>query len=249
MSDRDYKRTEPFVPEKDERIGHSEQPKAPAGKPVYRETAPDKVKPPAGVGFLWKMLVLVLLLGIAGLGWLVFQQEQRQLILRQQFDDLQNRLSSTDESLSQSGAALSMKIKEHEQQLKEHFAEIDKLWAARNVNKKAIADLESADVSLKKQLSAVSDQAKKAESAVTSASQAALAVRAELEEVEGLADGTLSRLEAMEKALKQWQVEMNSRVAGNEEAIRAIDSFRRQTNGELQQLKQQLRDAGLAPAG
>lgn len=249
MSDRDYKRTEPLVPEQDERIGHSEQPQAPVGKTLYREADSDNVKPSGGVGFLWKMLMLVLLLGIAGLGWLVYQQEQRQLILRQQFDDLQNQLSSTDESLSQSGAALSMKLKEHERQLKEHFAEIDKLWAARNANKKAIADLEGAGASLKKQLSAVSDQAKKAEGAVANASQAALAVRAELEEIEGLADGTLSRVEAMENALKQWQVEMNRRVSGNEEAIRAIDSFRRHTNGELQQLKQQLRDAGLAPAG
>ncbi len=249
MSDKDFNKTEPFVPGKDERIGHRETPKPASPKATYA-AAPQSGEPQsASVGVLWKMLVVILLLGIGGLGWLVYQQEQRQAALQGQFDDLQYRLSSTDESLSQSGATIGMKLQDHDKTLKKHFSEIDKLWAARNVNKKGIDTANKERESLKKQLASVGSQAKKAERNVASASQAALAVRAELEEVETLSDATLSRLDAMERSLKQWQIEMNKRVAGNEEAINAIDSFRRQTNREIQQIRQQLRPQSATSGG
>lgn len=246
MSNKDFTKTEPFVPGKDERIGHGELPKT-AARPRSKE--PSDNSKPAAAGGVWKMLVIILLLAVAALSWTIYQQQRQQALLREQFDDLQYRISSTDESLSQSGAALSMKLKEHEKELKEHFSEIDKLWAARNVNKKAIADAENNISALKKQITSAATQAKKAEQSAASASQAALAVRAELEEAANLSDSTLARLEDMERAIKQWQVEMNKRVAGNEEAIRAIDSFRRRTNTEIQQLRQHLRSTGIIPSG
>lgn len=250
MSDKEIKHAEPFVPGRDERIGHREPAEVGAQKPAFTPDAASAhgSNGSSGAG-LWKMLTVTLLLGMVGMGGVIYQQEQRQeqrqAHLRKQFDDLQYRISSTDESLSQSGATLSMKLREHEKELKKHFSEIDKLWAARNANKKDIDEAGSGRAELKKQITAVAGQAEKAEQDVAGAKQSALAVRAEMEELQTFSDTILSRLDGMEHSLKQWQIEMNGRVAGNEEAIRAIDSFRRQTNQEIQRLKQRV----VAPAG
>src|SRR5690606_12569070 len=126
---------EPFVPERDGRIGN------PAGSAQTGKAQPQIKEPPparqkAGRnGSSMSKTIVVLLFMISAL-LLVMTLLQRNSInsLQQQFDDLQAKIDSTDESLNQSGTTLSLRIQQqgetlkgHESKLSEHFSEIDKL--------------------------------------------------------------------------------------------------------------------------
>ena len=50
----------------------------------------------------------------------------------------------------------------------------------------------------------------------------------------------MDQLNSLEKSLKTSQQDLNTRVASNEDAINAIDAYRRQVNRDIQQIKQQL---------
>ena len=59
--------------------------------------------------------------------------------LQQRFEALESRLSSTDESVTQSGAAMQLKISKQADELKKHWSEIRKLWGVTNdINKAKI---------------------------------------------------------------------------------------------------------------
>ena len=61
--------------------------------------------------------------------------------LQSRFELLESRLSSTDESVTQSGAAMQVNISKHSDELKKHWSEIRKLWGVTNdINKTKISD-------------------------------------------------------------------------------------------------------------
>lgn len=235
---------EPIVPERGERIGKRDAPQSRTPPPKQKSPAPSGKSPS---GAFVKSLLFVILIAYGGLGFVVYQQNLRLAGLSQQFNELQGKISSTDESLSQSGAALSVRIKDlgetlkaHEQKLELHFSEIDKLWAARNSNKKAVEDSEKAVDALKKELASTK---KSLDSAIAEARQAKTAVlgsQAEVAEVADRINGILAQVQQSEKAMKQWQVKTNDRLGNTEEAIRAIDAFRISVNQQLLALKAQI---------
>ena len=109
MTDKDFGKFDPIVPERDERIGrgNSNIPRQPT-KP--RNSIPDAPQSKGGGGALWKVLVLILVLGLGGLGYFFVQQTEHLDQLQSRFDDLEAKIVSTDESLNQSGTSLGIKL-------------------------------------------------------------------------------------------------------------------------------------------
>ena len=109
----------PIIAEREDMIGR------PNSGPVSARKS-DRVKDAAsGLSGGWKFLIWVALLGLtgaAGLGWLEYQHlfEKHQSLL-QRFDALESRLSSTDESVTQSGAALQVKISRQGDDIAKHW--------------------------------------------------------------------------------------------------------------------------------
>ena len=257
MSDRDFNRFDPIVPTSDDRIGRSD------GRERSQENVrPKREKPPVkprlsggGVGAFWKFLLLVLLLGLAGLGYLLYEQTQRFDVLQTRFNELEAKIDSTDESLSQSGAALSIKVKEHQKTLDEQWSEIKKLWAvAYDKNRKtieeqgkslvsqdkAIKGLEASMAARKKEIQSLDSKAVNASASAETAASSALAAKLEVNDMVTQVQDMADQLNRVEKSLKDSQQNLNARVAGNEEAVRAIDAYRLQINRDLQSIKQQM---------
>lgn len=251
MSDRDYNRFDPIVPTSDDRIGRGEarERTSESNQRPAREKAPAKPRSSGGgAGALWKFLVLVLAVGLGGLGYFFVEQTRRFEVLQTRFNDLEAKIASTDESLSQSGAALSIKIKDQQKSLDEHWSEIKKLWGvAYDKNRKAIEEqdktlkgLQASMAARKKEIDALGGKLDKAGKSVETAASSALAVKLEVNDMVGQVQDMADRMNRLEKTLKDSQQNMNSRIAGNEEAIRAIDAYRLQINRDLQLIKQQL---------
>jgi chromosome segregation ATPase len=243
---------EPFVPERDGRIGN------PAGgaqtgkaQPQIKEPPPARQKAGRNGSSMSKTIVVLLFIISALLLVMTFLQRNSINSLQQQFDDLQAKIDSTDESLSQSGTTLSLRIQQqgetlkgHESKLSEHFSEIDKLWAARKKINTSIGGVETQLEVLEKQLggfdkkiSEGTQAAKQAETNLAALRKEVLALKLAMDNLESRSDNATAKVSEVERSIKQWQSKTDQRLASLEEAIRAIDSFRRQMNNDMLNLR------------
>ncbi|WP_297188908.1 hypothetical protein [uncultured Porticoccus sp.] len=257
MTDRDFKRFDPIVPESDDRIGRSSGGTVDDGRRrAAKRPPPSDSRGGGSIGGVWKFLVLVLVLGLAGMGYLLVQEKARLAQLQSRFDELEAKIVSTDESLNQSGATLGMKIREHSETLDKHWSEIRKLWGVsydtnrKNIESqgatlaaqdKTIKGLQSSAAARKQEIAALAAKVDKAGQSVETAASSAMAAKLEVNDLASQLQEITARLNAVDKTAK----DSSARTAANEEAIRAIDAYRLQVNRDLQLIKQQLG----APAG
>lgn len=249
MSDKDFNNLDPIVPERDEMAAGRNGGKGKKGPPPSR---PKKTASAggsgAGAGAGWKVLVMLLLLGLAALAYYSWRQSLVLADLNERFSLLAERIESTDESLSESGAALSVKIRDHDEALEKHWAEIKKLWGVSyDTNRKAIAANEKAIEGQARELKKTGDslaflkaEVEKARDTIAAVRSDSLAVNAEMEQVRGQLSELSTGLDRLERSLKEAERNLGGRVSENEEAIKAIDSYRQQINQQMNQLRQRL---------
>ncbi len=249
MSAKGTGRSGPFVAERGDRLDTHEKLDE---KPDYQQRTgrKDDSSAPGGGGTSGgvKLMITVLLLALLGLGGFAWQQSKAQAALVARFDELAAKIEFTDESLNQSGTALSVQLKGQAEQLEKHWSEIKKLWVVSNErNRQAISDLqtttEKQEQAAKKLEQSVAAQKVKVEQAlakVSDVSSGSLALTAQLEELQNRLQAGLNKIVALEKSSQQLQATLQSRVANNEEAIRSIDAFRRQTNQQLEEIRRSI---------
>lgn len=247
-----------IVPEQDERIGARGAAKS--GRPARPKPAPAAPGPRGGsaAGGVWKTLLIALLLVACATGWFGWRQHQQLTALQNNFDELNQRLASTDDSLSKSGDALLLKIKDQRDTLEKHWSEIRKLWGVSNdrnkkqiskneqavaANKGRIAGLEKATANLAR----FSKQQEQNSKKIADINSTALTVSAEIEDLQQRLQDAATLLSSMQQSFKRWQKEVNGRLSESDEAIESIDAYRRQINRELLQLRSQLSGGSGAP--
>ncbi|MBL4868036.1 MAG: hypothetical protein JKY67_16835 [Pseudomonadales bacterium] len=165
---------------------------------------------------------------------------------------LENRLSSTDKSINQTGDKTS-------ETLALLDSEIRKLWTIANKrNKGAIGENKKTTVALDKALAKVkktADLAKNQLVQVKESNTLILATNkdlantilslnstiAELEAQLGMQDSKLITLQQDLNKVAQ-QANLSDEVQSNAQAIQAIDAYRRQTNSSIEQLNQDIRN-------
>jgi len=192
--------------------------------------------------------------GVAGyFGWQLMQSQKHLVDAQARITDLENRLNITSDESSQSLTQVDAKLKWAD-------SEIRKLWGVSNdINRKAIAANTENINGLTKDLAAVKKTANDAKTAsadlqkqVSASKSAVDSSVAKLDSaVNGLAEQR-KRLQDLTEQLDRTEAQLASlraleqKVRTNEEAIAAIDAYRRTLNRDLLQIKQQL---GLVPAG
>jgi chromosome segregation ATPase len=250
MNDERFEKFEPLYAEPDDRSsGRS------AG-------ARPSARPRRGGGAGGRLLALVALLAAAGLGWFSWQQQQGLEALDRQFTELRARLDSTGETLSESGASLASRLEAQDAQLDTHWSEIKKLWGVANdrnrsaieQQNKALAGLEAELKRLEQDLKGARASAREAaEAAAAAKSQVAglaagidalkrerLADSAALEELQGQVRQARTGVGALEGQVRELRDSVARSGAENRKALASIDTFRRETNLQLQALREQL---------
>ena len=236
-----------IVPERDEARA---RPKS--NRPT---TAKARTKPPqkttGGSSVLVGLLCIMVAL-VSGAAAYLYLQTQT---LSEQRDDLDSRvkvleqkLSVTDESLSESGAAIQSILRGHSEDLETQMSEIRKLWGvAYDTNRTNIETLEKTTATQTASVNALRDSVTKFEpvadgfdslkSRLEATANQSLALSAGFDEAEGqlreLTD-TMTDLKADISAQKGIS-------ADHSEAIEAIDQYRVQINQRLIQLENQIR--------
>ena len=223
----------PIVAEREDMIGRPNSGPASARKS-------DRVKDAAsGLSGGWKFLIWVALLGLigsAGLGWLEYQHlvEKHQSLL-QRFDALESRLSSTDESVTQSGAALQIKISRQGDDIAKHWSEIKKLWGVTNDINKGKIDKNRADVAfLSSQLTPLKASVKKDSKIIDSLGESYLGFNADLDAANENLRTYVDSLNSVQKSLATAKAQ----IKNNAEAVESMEAFRRQINQKIYVLEQ-----------
>lgn len=206
------------------------------------------------------LIPLALLLALTGLGlaavsyWQLLIAQQQVSLAEKRIASLEGRLQLSDSESTQSVTVLQASLRETKDSLELAHNEIRKLWDTRNVNKKAIAANERQLVALQKTADSASASANAAKKLAEEQQKASRTLSSNLalqaEQLALFSDQSTAQqrnvtqmmeLSAkLEADLKQLRTQLNTRVKSNEEAIQAIDGFRRQVNREILEMKQRL---------
>lgn len=205
------------------------------------------------------LAIFALLLALAGVGiggyfgWQLIETRAQLVASDARIADLENRLSMSSDESSQSLTQVDAKLKWAD-------SEIRKLWGVSNdVNRKAIAANGEKIAGLTKDLATVKKTADEAKATVAglppqiAASKTAMdASVAKIESALGGLTEQRKRIQDLTEQLDRTEAQLanlralEAKVRTNEEAIAAIDAYRRSLNRDILQIKQQL---GLTPAG
>jgi chromosome segregation ATPase len=192
-----------------------------------------------------RIIIILSFLGLIAVGifgWMKYQallQKHEDLLGR--FELLESRLSSTDESVTQSGAAMQITISKHNDELKKHWSEIRKLWGVSNdINKKKIANnkkdiafLASKRESTEDTIGGLSKRIDKESSSVNDVAISQMALTEELEVMNQQLGKYVDQLNKLKKAHSK----LNKSITENSDAISAMDSFRRNITQKIYQLE------------
>ncbi|MDQ2078290.1 hypothetical protein [Marinimicrobium sp. ABcell2] len=240
-----------IAPDKDE-IEARQEPK-PSGPERPKSARPTGTRPPSppppassGSSALVFVALFLALAGVAGsgyLGWQFYEAEQELAQSEARIADLERRLDVTYDESVDSIEAVQAKLQWAD-------SEIRKLWGvSHDTNRRNINNNREQIEALKTELGTVRGNANSARSAITGLNESLTEVKAAVTSLEGglgSIDEQRRRLQNLEEQLDQFgdriaQLSaLASRVETNEEAIAAIDSYRRSINRDLMALKDQL---------
>lgn len=227
----DKERINPIVAERDDMIGRPSS----NTKGDSSHTKTTSKTPVAGISGPWKFIILFALLGLAIGAYLGWQQYQSFLQLQERFEILNSRLNNTDESVTQSGAAMQISISKQGDELKKHWSEIKKLWGVANDKNKNKIEKNTQDIKfLASKRAEFETLANEDRNKVQGITENYLGLSADLEAL------TVS-LSEQNAAISKLQLSLNQQqrqIQDNNEAVRSIDGFRRQTNQKLLNLEQ-----------
>lgn len=231
-------------PERDEIANHQTRVSA------RRETPPpsrgasprasSKASPLAAIALLFGLVAAA----VAGFGIWQLQEAQKQLVSSEaRIAELEARLNLTNSESSESVTAILEKLKWAD-------SEIRKLWGVSNdTNRKAIQ-------ANKENIAALDKVAKQAAADAKTAKQASDGLQTTLSSIKNLSSEqqlVLTKLsddiDMAQEQVKKLQdtysqvdtlaKRLDSRMSTTEDAIKAIDAFRRSANADIQSLKQQ----------
>lgn len=214
-----------------------------------RKAAPAPVYTQAPSSSLPAVALIIALVAAGGAGFLGWQLFQAQAMLKQadvRIQGLEQQLSMTSEESSASVVTLQSNLKKMD-------GEVRRIAGLVETNRKAIA-------ANTEKTTAVGRDTANAQKAATDAKTATAALKQELTANKTVAEGAAAKIEGMAASVSQqsqsvqqlkeqldkMSLEMTAldslaaRIRNHDEAIAAIDNFRRSTNRELLQIKQQL---------
>jgi chromosome segregation ATPase len=247
----DKQRIDPIVAERDDMIGRTVS----SSKSDSSEDRSASVTASRGISGAWKLLIMAAFFGLIALASFGWQQYQSFLILQERFQILDSRLNNTDESVTQSGAAMQVSIGKHGEQLKKHWSEIRKLWGVSNdrnkasidKNKKDLAFLASKRIELQASIKELRGSIDKDRKKMETVGENYFGLSADIDKVNESLDNYLVALNKLRDSLQNQQKQLQS----NAEAIKSIDAFRRQINKKVLNLEQQIAEKAIqkqAPA-
>jgi chromosome segregation ATPase len=206
-----------------------------------------------------QFLMLFLLLGaLGGIGYLFMLLESARSDLVTAGDRiavLENKLTSTDTSITQSEEALAAKISSIDTDIKTNKSEIRKLWGvsydrnrkaiaentqARKNQSKLLGDIRKSNTEMKSTAAALKETLEQLERELATLKSTARDAAQRIELVqEELSEITMAS-ETLGKSQEEMRQQLQKRLKSVEESIKSIDVHRRNLDNDLRKVKQEL---------
>ena len=243
VPDRDEPLVEPRI-SSPERKGDSR--KRAAASPASRRPPPPKSSSSPLTGVLCVMVIMV-----SGAAAYLFLQTKTLTEQRNDLDSrvkvLEQKLSITDESLSESGAAIQTILKDQQEDLEFQMTEIRKLWGVSyDTNRPEIDRLKKTQSTQAAQLTDIRGEVEpltgtveNLRSRVDAVSNQSLSLSAGFDDLEQ----QVRQLNDTLASIKSDVASQGNRVSDHSAAIESIDQYRRQINQRLIDLENQGRSA------
>lgn len=239
-----------IVPDRDELDSYQRHKQAKVAKKESAEQDDDYDDAAEGrsSNVLTYVIGLVALIGVGAAGYLFVQLQNAE----QRVAALEQRLSSTDESIGQSSGALQVKINEvsdaltqvRDETLKKYKAQIDQqasqIAALDKSGKSAQAAIASSDKALAEQVKSI--DALRGE--INKTPTLVEPLKQKLDQHQAALDGLSTKV----KGVSDAQIKLDARLSNNEEWVESINTFRKQMNREVVNIKQQIAGGKPAPA-
>ena len=227
-----------MVPDRDELASYQRQKQKPKTKESNDEAG---ASDGAGRnGALIYIVGVVALLAVGAAGFLYTQLQGAQ----QRITALEQQLSSTDESVNQSSGALQVKINEVNDALAQVRDETLKKYKTQ-IDQQA-GQIAALDKSIKNAQSALSG----ADKNIGEQTKSIEGLRADINKLPALIDQTKQKIDQQQaaldslsnkvKAVNDAQSKLDARLSNNEEWVESINTFRKQMNREIVNIKQQI---------
>jgi len=222
-----------------------------SGGGAPRRPRPDGGGGSGGRGLGTTVVLAILVAGLVAAGWFIAEQHQQLSEsgtalsdARSRLQVLEDRLRTTDEALTETGANTSEQINFWE-------SEIRKLWAVTNErNKKWIEDNQKGIEALRKSLGGVEATTREIrgtlgrhESAFARQQEVVdqlTSIEVQLQQVVRSQRDLVDRVNTAQQSVAQLQSGLANRVEQNEEAVAAIDAYRLQLNSRLADIERRL---------
>lgn len=237
-----------MVPDRDEVVSYqrSKQAKSPAKESEDDEG--DSSTATRSSSGLTYAIGFVALLAVAAAGYLFTQLQSAQ----ERIGALEQRLSSTDESVNQSSGALQIKINEVNDALAQVRDETLKKYKAQ-IDQQA-SQIAALDKSTKSAQTGIANHDK----AVAEQTKSIDALRGDVNKLPTLIDPVKQKIDQQQasldalsnkvKAVNDAQTKLDARLSNNEEWVDSINTFRKQMNREIVNIKQQVAGGKPTPA-
>jgi len=249
-----------LVPAKDELRGFSANPPKPKNSETKStpKAARDNSAQTNSTGSTSAILVALIgvvlaLAGFSAYSWQMAQIANQQLTqASDRIAALEGRVSTTDASVTESSGSLAARINDIKAQQDKLVGEVDKLWSsAWRENQKSIGANTEALKALDKRLDAIEKQTKENLSLAKQAAGDITVVKAQVDQAEEASksiDDLRQNLNAQKKAVdklgetadanKAGLQKLSKQVKDNEDWTSSFNEFRRQTNLQLEMMKE-----------
>ena len=210
--------------------------------------------PASGSGWLARLLMTVaLVIAAVACAWawqLQGELQQARAAMAdyaQRIGDLEDRLSDTDEGMSQNAEVQAAKIRELDTEVRKLW---DNVWKQ---TKERLARLEQDSAAQDTRISAAATGLDKAQAQLKSSTGDIARLKAVADELDTLMAGARrspAEVERVADSLNRINLDiakLNKRVQGNEEWINSINTFRKQVNASLVELEAAVRATQAAP--
>lgn len=219
-------------------------------KPTPHSTPAYVPAPSSSLPAIALVIALVAAGGAGFLGWQLFQAQEKLKQADVRIQGLEQQLSLTSEESNASVGTLQVNLKKLD-------GEVRRIAALTDENRKAIAANVEKTAAVGRDAANAQKLGNEVKTGVNSLKQEVAANKTEADAAAAKVDGMSTSVskhtqsvQNMKEQLDKMELELTaldslaSRIRNNEEAISAIDEYRRSTNREILQIKQQL---GLAP--
>lgn len=223
------------------------------GKNGNRPTPPSRRS--SGIGLTTRLVLTVTLVAAAvacAWAWQLQQELKSARVDLEQYAnriaDLEDRLSDTDEGMSENAAVQAAKIRDLDSEVRKLW---DNVWAR---SKERLDALESSSKSQASKVAANEKAVSSLQSKVSSAEgdlKKLSSVSGELSQLASSAKSSQAEVERVADALNRLELDiakLNRQVESNAEGLRATDAFRRQVNSSINRLETSIRELQARPS-